>query len=189
MQITRTTRRLASAVAIAGLAIGAPAVALAASGGSQAAPATSFVRCHTGQLTDWIGLPADATAGSNYYELEISNTSRQTCGLYGFPGVSALRGGHQVGSPAARNAYLPQRVVSLSPGATAHFILQITDVENFSAGACHPVTADALKIYAPGAYSAHEVPFSFAACSKSGPVYLHVSTTVKGTGIPGYSTS
>jgi hypothetical protein len=187
MQITRTTRRLASAVAIAGLAIGAPAVALAASGGSQAAPATSFIRCHTGQLTDWIGLPADQTAGSSYYELEISNISTKACGLYGYPGVSAVRGGHQVGSAAVRNPYHASHVINLNRGATAHVILQITDVSNFPASACHPVTADALKVYAPGAYSAREFPFSFAACSKSGPAFLLVTTTIQGTGIPGYS--
>jgi len=29
-------------------------------------------------------------------------------------------------------------------------------------------------------------PFSFRGCAKRGPVYLHVSTTIAGTGIPGY---
>jgi hypothetical protein len=66
-------------------------------------------------------------------------------------------------------------------------ILQITDVSNFPPSACNPVTANTLRVYAPGDYSSLLVPFSVAACSTAGPIYLHVSTTLPGTGIPGYS--
>ena len=189
-----TMRRMSAAIAMTGAAVLIPAIALAspgdpaaADGGAAAAHTTvTASRCHTGALTDWIGLPADLTAGSAYYVLEISNTSHFTCTLYGFPGVSAVgSGGRQVGSTAGRASYLAERPLTLTPDATVHAVLQITDVSNFTAAACHPVTADGLRVYAPGAYPSRVIPFSFRGCAKRGPVYLHISTTVGGTGIPG----
>jgi hypothetical protein len=183
MKFTRNVRRLAAAVAVTGLAVGAPAVSLAASGSSSAAPAT-FVRCVSGQLTDWIGTPGSGAAGSTYYQLEITNISAHGCSLYGFPGVSATRDGAQVGSAAGRDHSHAASAVFLSPGATTHVILRLTDVGNFG---CKAVTATGLRVYAPGAYTSKVVPFSFAACGRKGPVFLHVTVDLPGTGIPGYS--
>jgi hypothetical protein len=42
-------------------------------------------------------------------------------------------------------------------------------------------------VYAPGDYASMKIPFSFQSCARKGPVYLHVSTTIANTGIPGYS--
>jgi Protein of unknown function (DUF4232) len=185
----RFHRRTILAASAAATAILLPAVALASSAGSDSASAPATGRCVESDLTDWVGVPGNATAGSNYYELEISDTSSATCTLYGFPGVSALGpGGVHLGSPAARNSgYASPQTITLQQGETAHVVLQITDVANFPRSACRPRTADALLVYAPGAYSAKTVPFSFRACGKKGPAYLHVSTTITGTGIPGYS--
>ena len=67
-------------------------------------------------------------------------------------------------------------------------MLRITDVGNFSPSACHPASSVvALRVYAPGDYRSMEVPFSFRAWATSRPVYLHVSPTIAGTGIPRYS--
>lgn len=187
MQFSKHMRRFAVAAAIASTAIVIPAVALAASGGSPAAAQPAVSRCFSGNLTEWLGTPGNGAAGSTYYELEISNISHRTCTLYGFPGVSAERGGKQLGSAAGRDSSHRDALVTLTPDATAHVILQVTDVGNFGSSACHPEQAEALRVYAPGAYSSHLVPFMFEACAKSGPVYLHVSATVAGTGIPGYS--
>jgi hypothetical protein len=38
---------------------------------------------------------------------------------------------------------------------------------------------------APGAYHANIIPFTFQACAKHGPIFLHESTTIANTGIPG----
>ena len=198
MKLTPRIRRVTAGAAIASAAILLPAVALASSAGgsshttaSQSAAhqsAASVHRCTRGQLTSWLGIPGSGAAGSTFYELEISNISGPTCTLYGYPGVSATGGsGHQVGSAARRNPGQPVLLVTLGHDQTAHVILQVTDVGNYSPSACHPVTADGLKVYAPGDYTAINVPFSFGACSRRGPVYLHVSSTVAGTGIPGYS--
>ena len=189
-----TLRRTTAAIAMTGAAVLIPAIALASPGRPAAADGraaaahgrVAAARCHTGAVTDWIGLPGDRTAGSTYYMLEISNTSRTTCSLFGFPGVSAVNaGGHQVGSTAGRASYLTERPLTLPPEATVHAVLQITDVSNFTAAACHPVNADGLRVFAPGAFSSRVIPFSFRGCAKRGPVYLHITTTVAGTGIPG----
>ncbi|MGO8961903.1 MAG: DUF4232 domain-containing protein [Streptosporangiaceae bacterium] len=186
MKLT-TWRRAVAATAITATAIVVPAVALA-SPGTPNAPAAAAFRCPRGDLTSWLGVPGNGTAGSTYYQLEISNISGQTCSLYGFPGVSALKGGGgQLGSPAGRAPGHTELLVTLAPGATAHVVLRITDVGVFSPSACHPATAVALRVYAPGDYSSMLLPFSFRACARRGPVYLHVSTTIAGTGIPGYS--
>jgi hypothetical protein len=117
-----------------------------------------------------------------------SNISHQACTLYGYPGVSALGGGGvQLGSAAARDASHPNRLITLNPGATAHVELRITDVGNYPPSACHPANAVALRVYPPNDYTATEIPFSFRACAKPGPAFLRVTTTLNGTGIPGFS--
>jgi hypothetical protein len=186
-----TLRRTTAAIAMTGAAVLIPAIALASAGspaaaGSPATAAAAAARCHTGSLTDWIGLPGDGTAGSTYYMLEISNTSRATCTLFGFPGVSAVSaGGHQLGRAAGRSSGWSELPLTLAPAATVHVVLGITDVINFPASACHPATAAGLRVYAPGAFRSQVIPFSFRGCAGRGPVYLHVSAAIGGTGIPG----
>jgi Protein of unknown function (DUF4232) len=194
MKLTPRLRRGVTATAIASAAILLPAVALASSAGTSVSSAASAPkvaaqgRCVRGYLTSWIGVPGGQTAGSTYYQLEISNISGATCTLYGFPGVSARGGGGKLlGSPAGRAPGHTELLVTLAPYQTAHVILQITDVGNFSPSACHPTNAFSLRVYAPGDYSWMEFPFSFQACAKPGPIFMHVSTTIAGTGIPGYS--
>jgi hypothetical protein len=187
MRLTRHARRIAAAVALTGTAILLPTVALASSGGASAAPAAPAARCPAGHLTAWLGIPGDGAAGSTFYQLEISNVSRTTCTLFGYPGVSAVNGRNQLGSAAGRDNSHAKRLVTLAPGATAHVILRIVDVGNFSPSACHPKTAFNLRVFPPGAFTSLDVPFTFQACSKRGPVYLSVTTTIAGTGIPGFS--
>jgi hypothetical protein len=182
---------VAITASIATTAILLPTVALASSAGTTAAARTAHTaaahRCYQSGLVAWLGIPGSGAAGSTYYELELSNASGQTCTLYGYPGVSALLNGAQLGSAAARTASHQKTLVILQPGATAHVILQIVNGSAFPPAACQPVTATSLRVYPPGAFAALRIPFTFTACSKTGPVYLHVSTTIAGTGIPGYS--
>jgi hypothetical protein len=188
MKLTSRLRRGIIAASIASAAVAVPTAALASSAHpGTAANTTAVHRCYQSELRAWLGIPGDGAAGSTYYNLELSNISGQACTLYGYPGVSALTAGHQDGSAADRTASHRPTLVLLEPGATAHVILQITDAANFSPSVCQPVTADTLRVYAPGDYAALSFPFSVAACGKAGPVYLHVSATVPGTGIPGYS--
>jgi hypothetical protein len=189
MTLTTRLRRGIIAGAIATAAVAVPTTALASSAGARAPAQPAAVhRCYQTQLRAWLGVPGSGAAGSTYYELELSNISGQACTLYGYPGVSALTSGHQDGSAASRSASHPATLVLLEPRVTAHVILQITDVGNFPPSACDPVTANTLRVYAPGDYSALFIPFSVPACGTAGPLYLHVSATIPGTGIPGYST-
>lgn len=188
MRLTPRLRRVAVTASIATAAILLPAVALASSTGTAAATKSAAVhRCYQSELGAWLGIPGSRAAGSTYYELELSNVSGQTCTLYGYPGVSALFNGSQAGSAAGRTTSHPKTLVTLPPGATAHAILQISNVSVFPPAACQPVSARTLRVFPPGAFAAVRIPFTVTACSKAGPVYLHVSPVIKGTGIPGYS--
>ncbi len=182
------TRRTVIAAAVASAAILLPAVALASSAGTAAPVAAAAARCPRADLTSWIGEPGDGTAGSTYYQLEISDISHHACTLYGFPGVSAVgTGGGQLGSPARRAPGHAVKTVTLAPGQTAHVILQVVDVGVYSSSACHQATASELRVYAPGDYSSMVIPVALRACAKAGPVFLNVSPVLAGTGIPGYS--
>jgi Domain of unknown function (DUF4232) len=188
MRLTSRLWRVAITASIATTAVLLPTVALASSAGTTTAAHPAAVhRCYQSELVAWLGIPGSGAAGSTYYELELSNVSGQTCTLYGYPGVSALVNGAQVGSAAARTASHQKTLVILPPGATSHAILQIADVSVFPPAACQPVTATSLRVYPPGAFAALRIPFTFTACSKPGPGYLHVSTTIRSSGIPGYS--
>jgi hypothetical protein len=75
----------------------------------------------------------------------------------------------------------------LRRGATPHVLLQITDVANFPSASCDPASAVGLRVYPPNDRRSVRVPYAFRGCRKSGPVYLHLRTTVSGAGIPGFS--
>jgi Protein of unknown function (DUF4232) len=180
--------RLASAIAAAAIAaVCVPAAALAAPG-QASRPAAAAPRCAEAQLRSWIGLPADGTAGTAFYQLEISNVSARACTLLGYPGVSATgTDGQQLGRPAIRSASHPARLVTLGRGATAHVILGIADVSAYTTAACHPVTATGLRVYAPNDFRSQVIPFRFRACQQAGPAFLTVSRAIAGTGIPLFS--
>jgi len=175
-----TVRRAIAGTLVAALA----AVPLALS--STAGAAGTTPRCTTRGLEVWLGVGGGgAAAGSTFYPMEFSNVSSHTCQLFGFPGVSAEKAGHQVGRPAGRDNSTPH-TVTLHPGTTAHVVLQITDVGVFTPSACKPVTADTLRVFPPGATRAARIPFRFRACSASGPVFLHVTPVQPKVGIPGH---
>ena len=183
---TRLVRRVGATAAAVTAAVLIPAVALAAPG--RATSPAAAPGCTEAQVRTWIGLPGDGTAGTTFYELEISNVSARTCTLFGFPGVSAVfEDGKQVGTPAVRNNSHPVRLVTLGRGATAHVDLGIADVSAYPPAACHPVTAAGLRVFAPNDFRAQVIQFSFRACQKAGPKFLKVSPALAGTGIPLFS--
>jgi Protein of unknown function (DUF4232) len=195
---SRTARRVSAVAGAIGAAILIPAVALAAPGHPAARTASTtstrdaatrvLPKCTTSSLRVWVGVPGDGSAGAVHFQLELSNISARDCTLRGYPGVSATtaRGG-QLGRAASRDTSHPVTEVVLGPGGTAHVELGVTDVGVFSRGACRPVTAGGLKVFPPNDFTAARFPFSFRACARRGPVYLHVSSVIPGTGIPGFS--
>lgn len=183
----RRTVAVASAVCAAVLV---PAVALASPArpaAGQASRAAAPAKCLTSQLRVWVGVPGNGAAGSTNYQLELSNISGRACTLLGYPGLSAFGPHGQLGSAAVRSSTHPLTLITLHTGGTAHVELQITDVGVFSKSACRPVTALGLQVFPPNDFTAQRFPFSFRACSKRGPAYLHVTAAVSGTGIPGFS--
>jgi hypothetical protein len=150
--------------------------------------ATAVPSCSRADLVAWLAIPRTGFSNeSNFYDLEISDVSSHACTLYGYPGVSGLRAnGSQLGSAAARAGGTKQ-LVTLAPGGTAHATLYIDYAGDYTPSACHPTTADLLRVYAPGDYASMEFAFSFPACARRGPLYLNVSTVVAGTGVPGGS--
>ena len=152
------------------------ALTVASASGGRAAAAS----CKTSGLVVWLDTRGGAAAGSAYYTLELTNQSGHSCTLVGYPGVSAvdLRG-RQLGSAAGRSPST-RRVVTLRNGATAHVQLQLATVANFSRSACHQAAAAGLRVYPPNQTASKVVPFPFQACSRAGPVYLHVNAVVPG---------
>jgi hypothetical protein len=165
----RTVRASASVV----LVFVATAVWAAGLAGAHTAAAT---RCVTPRLVISIApSPGGAAAGSVFYNLNFTNLSAHACTLAGYPGVSAVDlAGRRLGSPAGRNPQQASRVVTLRAGDTATAVLQIGQAANFPPSACHKVTAAGLRVYPPGAFRSKIVPIPFPACSRTGPVYLHV---------------
>jgi hypothetical protein len=135
----------------------------------------------------WLGVgEGGGTAGTIVYPLELTNTSGTACHLRGFPGVSAWNG-HQLGGPAKRDHAVAPQTVTLANGATAHALVGFIDVGNFSRSSCKPKTAGALHVFPPGERAGRFVPFSFRACSKTGPVFLSVRAVEPKVGVPGFS--
>jgi hypothetical protein len=166
------------------LAVAAPLTLLIvayAHAATRAAPS-----CTTSNLAVWLGVgEGGAAAGSTYRPLELTDVSRHSCRLFGYPGVSAVRG-RQLGSPAGRDRARAPSTVTLAPGHTAHAILRIVNVANYPAARCRPETATGLRVYPPNQRAAREIPFAFRACSRAGPVFLSIRAVEPGVGIPGH---
>ena len=135
--------------------------------------------------------PGGAAAGSTYYPLNFTNTSKSSCYLYGYPGVSFVTGpsGSQIGEPASRNPAVAPSTVILPPGGTAHVTIQVVNALNYSKSDCQPVTAHWLKVFPPGQFSALYVKFSALTCSVKLPAKLgsplSVDVVKGGQGQPG----
>jgi hypothetical protein len=187
MKLTqRATRCLAFGAGAAATAILAVSAALAATTAS-AAPASpagaASPACTSAQTSVWTAQPGDGTAGSTYWQLEISNVGHHACSLYGYPGVSAIKGnGAQVGLPASHSG--SKSVVTIPVGGTAHVVLRVIDP---GAVCSHPVSGQELKVFAPGQFKAETTPFAVSVCPHN--VTLHVDAVHAGAGIPNYSTS
>jgi hypothetical protein len=92
--------------------------------------------------------------------------------------------GHQIGSAAVRNALYPTVTVVLAPHATAHVVVGIAAAGNYPLARCHPVTAQALRVFPPGLTTAGYISQHFAACAAHVPV-LSVTAVRAGPGGPG----
>ena len=130
----------------------------------------------------WATLPGDGFAGGVGYVMEITNEGRHACSLRGIPGAAVQSNGHLIGSKLPASGQGP--LVTLQPGATAHFSLSI----HIAGAVCaHPVDGHVL-IYLPGQRQAQNGWLSARACpGLRGGGVLSPDTIHPGTGVPLYN--
>ena len=98
------------------------------------------------------------------------NVSKSTCLLHGWPGVSLVKHGAQLGGAAqweeltdASGNPRPAPSVSLLPGESAQSTLGVSNARNYGSR-CKLVTADGFRVYPPNSYTAVFVPAQEQAC-------------------------
>lgn len=167
-------RRVLAVAAVTCAAALAPAAALASPGSPAGAARAATPSCATSGLDVWLDTQGSAATGATYYNLEFTNLSGSPCSLFGYPAVSAVTlTGTQLGNGSVPSGGTPH-TVTLANGATAHAVLGIANTADFPPPPCHPVTAAGLQVHPPGQTKTRVAPFPFAACSKTGPIYLTV---------------
>ena len=184
------SKPLAAALAVAGAAILLAPMALASTSRSAAPrhPAVTAPACGNahpalpGGAFVWATLPGDGFAGGVGYVMEITNEGRHACSLRGIPGAAVQSNGHLIGSKLPASGQGP--LVTLQPGATAHFSLSI----HIARAVCaHPVNGNVL-IYLPGQRQAQNGWLDALACpGQRGGGVLSPDTIHPGTGVPLYN--
>jgi hypothetical protein len=140
-----------------------PAVAVPSSSSAPAGPPA----CPTSSLQVKLGV-GQGYAGGVYVVIDFTNTGASTCSLFGYPGVSLVKGPlyMQIGLAAKRSTTTPKTLVTLAPGATANALLQIVDALNYPSASCGPTKATALKIYPPNQTEPVYLPNTSSGCAK-----------------------
>jgi len=154
--------------------------------------ASTTPTCATSDLVVWLNTTASGAAGSDYYHVNFTNIPSHSCALEGYPGVLGISFPNTpLGSAVAHDAVHPARLFTLASARSATglaasnshnsvtAILQLTDVGNYSATKCPPVTAVGLRVNPPGQTATSLIPYPFVACSKTGSHYLHVEAIQK----------
>jgi hypothetical protein len=154
----------ASSPAASGTASGSgntPAVA------SPSTAAAGPPACPTSSLQVKQGV-SQGYAGGVYEVIDFTNTGASACTLFGYPGVSLVKGPPytQIGLAAKRSTSTPKKLVTLAPGATANALLQIVDALNYPTASCGPTKATALKIYPPNQTEPVYLPNTSSGCAK-----------------------
>ncbi|HEY5017909.1 MAG TPA: DUF4232 domain-containing protein [Streptosporangiaceae bacterium] len=130
------------------------ASASASSGSGSTTVSAGAPACTSADLTASLGGGAGAGMSQNHTGLQLRNTGSSACTLYGYPGVSWVRGaaGTQTGAAAVRQADPngTEKVVTLAPGALASAPLDIVDAAVIPPSECKPVAVRGLRIYPPG---------------------------------------
>jgi hypothetical protein len=190
-RMNRISRPLTMAIAVIGAGILVPSAALAATSLSAtaqqtAAAAPACVNANPA-LPDgafvWATLPSDGFTGGVGYIMEITNEGHSACTVRGVPGAALQESnGHLVGGPILASSNGP--LITLKPGATAHFSLIIHDA---GAVCAHPVSGE-VEIYLPGQKHAQDGQIAAQGCAglRGGGV-LSPGVIEPSTGIPLYS--
>jgi hypothetical protein len=142
-------------------------------GGGGSTPSGSGSACTTSALKVTLGKP-NATAGTTFFPLKFVNTSKSSCTLRGYPGVSAVTStGKQIGNAAQRSGG-KVRTLTIKPGKQQSSSVGIVDTGNFSASKCKPVTAAGMKVFPPNASTSVIIKKKFSTCSSKSSTSLVV---------------
>ncbi len=130
---------------------------------------------------------AGVAGGSSLVPLEFENVSASSCTLPEYPDVSFAAGsaGPDIGAPAARQHAAQASALVLAPGTVAHAWLQISDVANYPASSCKPVTAHGLRVSFASATAGTFVAKALQACCPDAAGQQHRPGRVPGPGRPG----
>ena len=167
---------------IAALAACAATVALLACGPARW-PAADHCRS-SGLLVALDTGAAGAADGSEYLPVDFTNGTMASCQLRGYPRVAFVTGigGSRIGRAATLQAGPVRRVV-LAPGATAHAWLTVAAASNYPPPRCRPVSADWLRVRAPGQRGYSYVQHHFTACADAS--ILTIQPVRPGPGVRG----
>jgi Protein of unknown function (DUF4232) len=155
--------------AAAGSSSGASSSSAAASSGASGTVTLSggAPACTSADLQASLGGGAGAGMSQNHTGLQLRNTGSSACTLYGYPGVSWVRGGQglQTGAAAVRQPDPggTEGVVTLASGALASAPLDIVDAAVIPPSECKPVPVRGLRIYPPDQQAALFLPLPTAA--------------------------
>ena len=163
----------AAAGASAGASSAGASASSGASAGATSAASTTITlsggtpACTSAHLQASLGGGAGAGMSQNHTGLQLRNTGTSACTLYGYPGVSWVRGasGVQTGAAATRQTDPngTEKTVTLAPGALASAPLDIVDAAVIPSSECKPVAVRGLRIYPPGQQAALFLPLPTAA--------------------------
>jgi hypothetical protein len=122
-------------------------------------------------------------AGTSYVALLLTNRSRVTCTLDGYPGVSFVAGTDalQIGAPAQRDRRVGAAPVILVPGAAVHATVEVANYANYDQQACQPVRATGFRIFPPGSTGSLLIAAPRTVCSKPGVQSFQTSVVRTGT--------
>ena len=139
-------------------------------------------RCVSSGLRASLGQSRGA-AGTSYIALLLTNRSRVTCTLDGYPGVSFTAGtdAHQIVAPAQRDRRVGAAPVILVPGATVHATVEVADYGNYDQQACQPARATGYRIFPPGSTGSQLISAPQTVCSTPGVQGFQTSVVRTGT--------
>ncbi|MGH3169478.1 MAG: DUF4232 domain-containing protein [Trebonia sp.] len=154
--------------------------------GSASSPsaASGASACGTTDLSASVG-GGQGAAGTIYSTIVFTNIGGRSCTLYGYPGVSlADSSATQIGAAARRSATQSAKLVTLSPGAKANFVLGVAEAGNYPSGTCQPKNSSYLKIYPPNQTQSMEISFKTTGCASTSVKLLSVTVVSAGATNP-----
>jgi hypothetical protein len=174
IRVAGTTLLTVAALALSGC--GGSDTAGPQSGSSGVASVSGPGRCTTADL-DVAMSPGEGAAGSTYYTVVLTNTSKSTCRTGGFGGVALVGGGdgRRIGAPADRVERATARPLMLKAGTRAQAKLQVTTAENYPTKRCRPAQAEGFRVYPPNETHSAFVRRATTACRNSAVHLLKLS--------------